>query len=99
MPQTTKVKSLVFFETLRRWKSTPSRMFSRVVSAVLALLLVCGATLACAQFSPYDLSLDIKQIEDRKFATHASFKLPLKQCQAWRYLVDYKSSASIPCVL
>ena len=71
----------------------------RVVSGVLALMLMSLARLACAQADPYNLSLRVQQIEDRKFATTASFKLPLKHCQAWRYLIDYDSSASIPGVL
>jgi hypothetical protein len=71
----------------------------RVVSGVLAVMLVSLARLACAQADPYNLSLRVQQIEDRKFATIASFKLPLKHCQAWRYLIDYDSSASIPGVL
>ena len=71
----------------------------RVVPSFLTLVLLCCTRLAFAQYAPYNLSVNIQQIEDRKFATTASFKLPLKHCQAWRYLIDYDSSASIPGVL
>ena len=75
-------------------------MRSRIVSFALAfVILLLHATPACAQVETYDLSLSVQQIENRKFATNASFKLPLKHCQAWRYLVDYDASAAIPGVL
>ena len=55
--------------------------------------------LAKAQVDNYGLRVNVQQIEDRKFATHASFVLPLKHCQAWKYLVNYDSSAQIPGVV
>lgn len=75
------------------------RLLLRVISSVLALMLLSFTKQVCAQVDPYNLSLNIRQIEERKFATSASFRLPLKHCQAWNYLVDYDSSASIPGIL
>jgi hypothetical protein len=71
----------------------------RLVLGFLTLVLLCCTRLTFAQSSLYNLSVNVQQIEDRKFATTASFRLPLKHCQAWRYLIDYDSSASIPGVL
>lgn len=75
-------------------------MLNRSVSCCIGLLLL-GCTLAQAQAQPhaYSLVVNVERIEDRKFVTTASFKLPLKHCQAWRYLIDYDSSTSIPGVL
>ena len=47
----------------------------------------------------YDLVVHVQPIENRKFSTTASFKLPLKHCQAWHYLTDYDASTAIPGVL
>lgn len=52
-----------------------------------------------AQSDNYNLVVQVQAIENRKFSTTASFKLPLKHCQAWHYLTDYDSSAAIPGVL
>lgn len=57
------------------------------------------ATLASAANNDYSLLVKVQQVEDRKFATQASFVLPLRHCQAWKYLVNYDSSAQIPGVV
>ena len=58
-----------------------------------------GIRLACAQADHYQLMVNVQQVDNRRFSTTASFKLPLKHCQAWHYLTDYDSSASLPGVL
>ena len=63
---------------------------------VLLLGVLCTAH---AHNDTYQLAVKIQELEDRKFATQASFKLPLRSCQAWRYLTDYESSSAIPGVL
>ena len=50
-----------------------------------------------AQDNDFGLVLDVKQ-QDNTFVTQASFKLPLKFCQAWRFMVDYDSARNIPGV-
>lgn len=62
------------------------------------LLLSCTSGVF-AQSDTYNLSVNIQEIGDRKFSTDASFKLPLKHCQAWNYLTNYDSSSGIPGVL
>ena len=73
----------------------------RRTAYALVLLTVAGFSQAQtqAQSGDYGLTLSVRQVEDRKFLTHASFTLPLKHCQAWGYLTDYDSSAAIPGVL
>lgn len=63
------------------------------------VLLVGMLCTAHAHNDAYQLVVKIQELEDRKFATQASFKLPLRSCQAWRYLTDYESSSAIPGVL
>jgi hypothetical protein len=62
-------------------------------------LFISSTGLVFAQSDTFNLVVNIKQIEDRKFFTQASFNLPLKQCQAWKYLIDYDSASSIPGVI
>lgn len=63
----------------------------------LGLLLLTNSGLAFAQ--PHNLVVNVQQVGHRKFATDASFVLPLRHCQAWQYLTDYDSAAGIPGVL
>lgn len=62
------------------------------LAAALALCLLSGAW---AQTDAYKLQVDVVQ-KDRTFVTQASFQLPLKPCQAWRYITDYDAARNIP---
>lgn len=79
----------------------PNSIDNRCMRNFFGLVFFClGSTMwAHAQSDNYNLVVQVQQIENRKFSTTASFKLPLKHCQAWHYLTDYDSSAAIPGVL
>lgn len=66
---------------------------------VLWTMLACawGSGPACSQTDLYNTQVDVLQ-KDRTFVTQASFVLPLKPCQAWRYLTDYDAALNIPGV-
>lgn len=71
----------------------------------MTLILRCGfsiclglAAAAWAHGEKYQLKLDVQQ-QGRSFVTHASFKLPLSLCQAWRYLTDYDAATGIPGIV
>jgi hypothetical protein len=66
---------------------------------------LCGLALSLGALSPawaqepdYDLSVDVQQKDDT-FVTQVSFRLPLKGCQAWRFLTDYGSAKQIPGIV
>lgn len=73
-------------------------MPNRSISCWTGLVLLC-CNVAQAQTQAHDLAVNVRQMEDRRFFTTASFKLPLKHCQAWHYLTHYDSSAALPGVL
>ena len=79
----------------------PNCIDNRCMRNFFGLVFFClGCTMwAHAQSDNYNLVVQVQQIENRKFSTTASFKLPLKHCQAWHYLTDYDSSTAIPGVL
>jgi carbon monoxide dehydrogenase subunit G len=66
---------------------------------MIAFFLLTNTEWISAQNDAYNLDINVQEIEERKFSTHASFKLPLTQCQAWKALIDYEASAAIPGVI
>ena len=68
--------------------------FSLAIGCVLAIF--AGA--AFGQEVDFGMTLDVQQKDDA-FVTQASFRLPLKMCQAWRFLIDYDSARNIPGVV
>ena len=62
------------------------------------LLGVCGGLAAWAQSADYQVKVDVQQ-QGNTFVTTASYRLPLKQCQAWRFITDYESARNIPGIV
>lgn len=54
-------------------------------------------TISGAWSADYDLKVDAQTVDGR-LLTSASFRVPLSQCQAYLYLLDYDASAGIPGV-
>lgn len=77
---------------------------STLAKRVLAKAGLVGALLWAAgpawsqDGADFGLVVDVTQ-KDATFVTQASFRLPLKLCQAWRYLIDYDAAVEIPGVI
>jgi hypothetical protein len=75
-----------------------ARLHIRALRWTAHALCLGWACAALAQGEPYQLALDVQQV-DKTFVTQASFVLPLKPCQAWQYLTDYDAALQIPGIV
>ena len=65
---------------------------------LLAALTLAAAPAAWSQEDAYNLKVEVSQV-DNTFETHASFKLPISACHAWKYMVDYDDATAVPGVV
>ena len=75
-----------------------ANLLARVLVLMSLLAVIGNAARAQAQETDYTLRVDVQQ-KGSTFATAVSFRLPLRMCQAWRFLVDYESAKRIPGVI
>ena len=75
-----------------------ANLLARVWVLMGVLAVIGNAARAQAQETDYALRVDVQQ-KGSTFATAVSFRLPLRMCQAWRFLVDYESAKRIPGVI
>lgn len=65
---------------------------------LIAALSLLALPAARADEDPFEVKVEVNQ-KDNVFETHASFKLPLTLCQAWKYITDYDDATSVPGVI
>lgn len=77
---------------------SPSRLATVHAARFAVALALLGVAQAWCADDPYRLQLEVHQVGDA-FDTHASFRLPLTQCQAWHFIVDYDAAVQVPGVI